>query len=224
MSEACVAITRGGVTYQIKKPVRPSAADAVHWLKIGDEYYRIAEPSGAQNGNAGEPTTHASVMLSRLVATLDRTDPDDLRAGAILAVLCAGVRKHELVGLDVGDLRAVDAGLSLCVRRTRKGSRAQARVVVLGADHAALLRDYWTREELALQADDAPLFWTLGRHGRCRRTRITGHAVNYWLEQLRRRGGVEQRLTSRSFGRAAERNGLPLTLTLDKHSPRDSAG
>jgi integrase len=224
MSEACVAITRGGVTYQIKKPVRPSAADVVHWLKVGDEYYRIAEPAGAQNGNAGEPSTRASVMLTRLLGTLDLSDKDDLRAGAILAVLCAGIRKHELVGLDVGDVREIDGVLSLCVRRTRRGSRAQERVVVLGPENAAMLRDYWVREHLAQQGRDEPLFWTLGRHGRCRRTRITGHAVNYWLEQLRRRGGIEQRLTSRSFGRAAQAQRSALTLAKDSPAGSELRG
>lgn len=220
-SEACVAITRGGVTYQIKKPVRPNAEDAVHWLKVGDEYYRVAEPARAENGNAGEPALRTTAMLRELAATLDVKDKDDLRAGAILAVLSAGVRKHELVGLDVGDVRDVHGALSLCVRRRRKGSRAQERVVVLGSEHAALLRSYWVREQLALHESSEPLFWTLGRHGRCRRTRITGHAVNYWLDQLRRRGGMTERLTSRSFGRAAraQAKAQRATLTLAKESP-----
>jgi integrase len=218
MSEACVAVTRGGVTYQIKKSVRPRAAEGVHWLRVGDEYYRIAEPAGAENGNAGQPNTRASVVLTRLLGTLDLSDEDDLRAGAILAVLSAGIRKHELVGLDVSDVREVDGMLSLRVRRTRKGSRARERLVVLGPENAALLRDYWVKGRLGLEDAVAPLFWTLGRHGRCRRTRITGHAVNYWLEQLRRRSGLEQRLTSRSFGRAAraqpEAQRAMLTLAL----------
>ena len=72
--------------------------------------------------------------------------------------------------------------------------------LLLGTPEAAsLVRRYWARERLAQQPPEAPLFWTLGRHGRCRRTRVTGHAVNYWLEQLRRRGGLEGRLTSRSL-------------------------
>jgi site-specific recombinase XerD len=166
MTEACVAITRGGVTYQITKPARRGPSHAV---------------------------------LSRLRNTLDLTDQDDLRAGAILAVLCAGLRKNELVTLDVRDVSEVDGVLCLYVRRSRGPSRSQERMVPLGADGASLLRRYCIRERLAQQAPDAPLFWTLGRHGRCRRTRITGHAVNYWLEQLRRRGGLERRLTSRSL-------------------------
>ena len=167
-------------------------------MRIGDDSHRIAEPALAENGNAGPPATHASEVLTRLRNALDLSDEDDLRAGAILAVLCAGVRKNELVGLDVGDLREVNGTLGLSIRRTRQPSRATERVVLLSADTCALLRRYWVHERLAQQPPEAPLFWTLGRHGRCRRTRVTGHAVNYWLEQMRRRAGLTQRLTSRA--------------------------
>jgi len=197
-SEACVAITRGGVTYRIKKPLGPSADGVVHWLQVGGECYRVSEPVRPENGNAREVPS-ATALLCELTATLDRNDPDDRRAGAILAVLSAGVRKHELVGLDLGDVRENHGALALCVRRTRKGSRARERMIALGPEHAALLSEYWRREELAARDPREPLFWTLGRHGRCQRTRITGHAVSYWLDQLRRRVGIAKRLTSRSF-------------------------
>ena len=68
----------------------------------------------------------------------------------------------------------------------------------------------------------AHMFWTLGRHGRCRRTRITGHAVSYWLEQVRRRGGLDPAPGRAIFGRTAQAQGAgrrsgpgALTLTLD---------
>jgi site-specific recombinase XerD len=158
----------------------------------------LAEPV-AQNGNAEAPVSRATHVLSRLRNTLDLTNQDDLRAGAMLAVLCAGLRKNELVGLDVGDVSEVDGSLALRVRPPRAPNGRAARLVPLSAEAASLLRRYWARERLAQMAPDAPLFWTLGRHGRCRKTRVTGHAVNYWLEQLRRRGGLEGRLTSRSL-------------------------
>jgi site-specific recombinase XerD len=205
MTEACVAITRGGVTYQVPRPASAPKVQAFDWLRIGDDSHRVTEPARAENGNAG-PVTHASEVLARLRNTLDLADEDDLRAGAMLAVLCAGVRKNELVGLDVGDLREVDGVLGLSIRRTRQPSRAKVRLVLLGAETSALLRRYWVHERLAQQPPEAPLFWTLGRHGRCRRTRVTGHAVVYWLEQLRRRAGLTQRLTSRALRRPAQPN------------------
>jgi site-specific recombinase XerD len=204
MKEACVAVTRGGVTYQVPRPASAEKVRAFDWLRIGDVSHRVVQPARVENGNAGPPATHASEVLARLRNALDLSDEDDLRAGAMLAVLCAGVRKNELVGLDVGDLRDLDGTLGLSIRRTRQPSRAKERVVLLSADTSALLRRYWVHERLAQQPPDAPLFWTLGRHGRCRRTRVTGHAVNYWLEQMRRRVGLTRRLTTRALRRPAE--------------------
>lgn len=181
MAEACVAITRGGVTYRI--PVSNDAAPALPLVEA----------------RAQRPSTAAAQTLARLRKTLDLTDQDDLRAGAILAVLCAGVRKNELVALDVGDVGESEGSLALRIRRSRPNSRTKDRVVLLSPESASLLRRYWARERLGQQATDAPLFWTLGRHGRCTKQRITGHAVNYWLEQLRRRGGLEKRLTPRAL-------------------------
>jgi hypothetical protein len=194
MTEACVAITRGGVTYRI-----PSTTGAANSAPV---WLRPAERN-AQNGNAVSPP--ATAVLARLRETLDLRDRDDLRAAAILAVLSAGVRKNELINLDATDLSDAEGVLTLLIRRTRSESRVRERSVQLPPDAATLLRRYWARERLQSSqraaTDDAssPLFWTLGRHGRCRRTRITGHAVNYWLEQLRRRMGLEQRLTARSL-------------------------
>lgn len=182
MAEACIAITRGGVTYRI-----PSSNDAA--------------PRREAAARTPEPRTPAARLLIELRKTLDLTDQDDLRAGAILAVLCAGVRKNELCGLDIGDVGEIDGVLGLRLRRVRAQSRQQPRMVLLSPESASLLRRYWARERLAQQPGDAPLFWTLGRHGRCIKQRITGHAVNYWLEQLRRRGGLEKRLTPRALRR-----------------------
>jgi len=208
MTEACVAVTRGGVTYRVPKSELQRSPTAASWLS------RVAEPHAAQNGNAEPALVVGLEVLSRLRNRLDFADQDDLRAGALLVVLCAGVRKNELVGLDVGDVSEVNGGLHLQIRRSRPGSRVKERSVLLGGDGSSLLRLYWLGERLAQHAHNAPLFWTLGRHGRCRRTRITGHAVNYWLEQLRRRAGFEQRLTTRSLRRSAPTLGLRGAIAL----------
>ena len=213
MTEACVAITRGGVTYQIPRATPREPSNGVHWLSVAGQSFRAPQPDVAQNGNGG-PASPGSEVLALLRSSLDLTDQDDLRAGAILAVLCAGVRKNELLSLDVADLSEVDGVMRLRIRRAHEQSRVKERVVPLAADAASLLRRYRARERLSQQAADAPLFWTLGRHGRCRRTRITGHAVNYWLEQLRRRAGIEERLTSRTLRKPAR----PATVLLTSSS------
>ena len=121
----------------------------------------------------------------------------------MLAALCSGVRKNQLVALDLADVHESDGVLTLSIRRLGETSRAQQRMILLSVESGALLRRYWVHERLSQQPADALLFWTLGRHDRCRRTRITGHAVNYWLERLRKRAGLGQRLTSRALRRPA---------------------
>ena len=210
MTEPCFAVTRGGVTYQVPSTTRP-ANSAPIWLRAADRTAVV------QNGNAA---SHATAVLARLRGMLDLRDRDDLRAAAILAVLSAGVRKNELINLDATDLRDSEGVLTLRIRRTRSESRVRERSVQLPSDAAALLRRYWARERLQssqrvaepleTEPGGSPLFWTLGRHGRCRRTRITGHAVNYWLERLRRRMGLEQRLTARSLTKPLRQASLVL--------------
>jgi Phage integrase family len=166
----------------------------------GQESWRRAERQrslAARDGSANTTQRHAGFAGS---------GSRRLRAAAILAVLSAGVRKNELISLNATDLSDADGVLTLRVRRTRTESRVGERSVQLPPDAATLLRRYWAGERLQsgqhetsdTESHAAPLFWTLGRQGRCRRTRITGHAVNYWLERLRRRMGLEQRLTAHS--------------------------
>jgi len=203
MNEACSVITRGGVTYQIRKPEPSTAAEVVHWLKVGRTYYRVARRlEGDRRTRRAEQREPEE--LSKMRASLDLNDRDDVRAGALLAALCSGVRKRELVNLDVRDVVDLGNALTLRIRPAEQGRRAPERLVNVLGENAELLRRYLAREHIALEAPESPLFWTLGRHGRCRRTRITGHAVTYWVGQIRRRSGIEERLTPRSFRRVLQ--------------------
>jgi len=123
MKEACLAITRGGVTYRIPKAAERGAR--FDWLRIGDRSHRLAEPVRAENSNCGAARDARLGSARTVENTLDLSDDDDLRAGALLAVLCAGVRKNELCGLDVGDLREGRWQVALSVRRLRPPSRAK---------------------------------------------------------------------------------------------------
>jgi integrase/recombinase XerD len=73
----------------------------------------------------------------RLLDAPDRADPRGARDRAMLEVLYAtGLRVSELVGLRLHDLR-LDAGYLRCV-----GKGAKERVVPMGAEASAALRDY----------------------------------------------------------------------------------
>lgn len=135
-------------------------------------------------------------------ATLRLSDRDDLRVAALFILLSAGLRKSEIVALNFGDLLDEAGSLRLRVRGSRVNG-SQERIVSFDADpRSAVLRRYLGVEHRETQYQDAPLLWTLGRHGTCRRVRITSHALSYWVSQLQRRAGIERRLSPHSFRRA----------------------
>ena len=135
-------------------------------------------------------------------ATLDLAERDDLRVAALFILLSAGLRKSEIVALNFGDVSEEHGGLSLRVRGSRANGN-QERTVALDPDEkCGVFLRYLNTEHRETQYQDAPLLWTLGRHGTCRRVRITSHALSYWVSQLQRRAGIVRRLSPHSFRRA----------------------
>ncbi|HEY1536289.1 MAG TPA: site-specific integrase, partial [Polyangiaceae bacterium] len=124
------------------------------------------------------------------------------RVAALFILLCAGLRKSEIVALNFGDLLDERGTLQLRVRGTR-ANRQQERVISFdGEPKLDVLRRYLSAEHRETESLEAPLLWTLGRHGTCRRVRITTHALSYWVSQLQRRAGIERRLSPHAFRRA----------------------
>jgi len=219
-------VTRGGVTYLVPEPTL-RADEVIHSLRIGGARYFFAErippgsiandaPAGARSArqwlrapsdnDASRGTRKAGPVsadeLAKMWATLDLAERDDLRVAALFILLSAGLRKSEIVALNFGDLKDDCGALRLTVRGSRVNG-GQARVVSFEADaKCAVLKRYLSAEHRETQYHDAPLLWTLGRHGSCRRVRITSHALSYWVSQLQRRAGIERRLSPHSFRRA----------------------
>ena len=144
---------------------------------------------------------HGAAEIELLRATLDLSRPNDLRAAALLLLLQLGLRKRELVELDISDV--VQLGAVMCVRvksRRQRDHGKQTFLPVIGTD-ARVLRAY-----LAQQQDEAapawsPLFYNV-EHGRADRLRrITANAVSYWLLGLRLRA---REAPSRVSGRGAK--------------------
>ena len=127
-----------------------------------------------------------------LRATLDPKAPSELRALAMLVLLGLGLKKRELVGLDVSDVVLV--GAVVCVSVKNRARRAQGKptfLPVIGGD-ARVLNAYVTRQHHEAAPLTAPLFYSI-EHGQAdRMRRITASAVSYWLLELRLR--ARQRL------------------------------
>ena len=133
--------------------------------------------------------------VDRMQRALDLSARDDIRLAALLVTLRAGLRTGEMTALNVEDVLEWNGQLCFSVRSV-KG----VRYVPVG-DMAAhsVLRKYLALEYRGLHRRDVPLFWTLARHGPTKRTRITEHAIVYWVLKLRRRGRVSARVTPSSF-------------------------
>lgn len=152
---------------------------------------------------AANDVTHTLVPLSRslpksaeelaaLRAVLDLKQPTDLRAAALLALLALGLRKHEIVTLDVSDVVLVGSVVCVSVRsRARKGRKESSFLPVIGAG-AKVLKSYVLQQHDEAAALTSPLFYNI-EHGKSDRLqRIATSAVSYWLLELRLRARQKQ--------------------------------
>ncbi len=236
MSKANLVVTRGGVTYEVPEPTL-RADEVVHSLRIGSARYFFAEriPEGSIANDAHSQANHAPASrtyarasssndsrrptagrasavtgeeLSRMWQTLDLNDRDDVRVAALFILLREGLRKNEIVRLNLADLTDQGGTLHLRVEGSLENARDGRVVRFENPLHNSILRHYLALEHRETQYLDSPLFWTLGRHGTCKRVRITSHALSYWVTQLQRRAGIERRLSPHAFRRAWLADGI----------------
>jgi site-specific recombinase XerD len=147
---------------------------------------------------AANDTRAGSIPLSRrlpkdpreialLNATLDLTQASDLRAAAMLVMLGLGLRKHELVALDVADVVAVGAVVCVAVKSRARETRGQQTFLPLTGSAARTLRRYLAQQHDEGAALTSPLFYCI-EHGRVDRLeRTSANSISYWLLELRLR-------------------------------------
>jgi site-specific recombinase XerC len=125
--------------------------------------------------------------IAVLHSILDLREPNDLRAAAILVLLGLGLKKRELVNLDVSDVVLVGSVVCVSVKsRSRRERGKPTFLPVIGAD-AKVLKQYVKRQHAEAAPLTAPLFYNIehGHADRLRRIAATG--VSYWLLELRLR-------------------------------------
>jgi integrase len=168
-------------------------------------------------GGSGHPTTHpivkaalrglqrlsgvmqtqaAPLMVEDLWAILDRTRDSirDQRDRALLLVgFAGGLRRSELVGLDVSDLEFVREGLILTLRRSKTDQEGKGRRI--GVPHArgrwCPVREVRTWMELA-GITGGPLFRWLRKGGAVAGDRLSGEAVSALIKRRARGIGLDQ--------------------------------
>ena len=132
-----------------------------------------------------------AVAGGELVALLDTCDqkPQGIRDAAILSLLySAGLRRAEVVGLNIADYDSGEQRLLV------RGKRNKQRSLPIVAGAASALADW-----LAIRGEaPGPLFWGVGNRNRGRR--LTTQAVYKMLQTRTRDAGI-QRLSPHDFRR-----------------------
>jgi len=131
---------------------------------------------------------------------------DGYRDHVLLSLaLATGMREHELVGLNLGDVMADDGKARRRVqlrifKRSHEDARGQE--VVLSSGVQAKLEKFfrWKRQQGEAMASDAPLF--VSRKGNRLSTRQVRHAFQLW----QRRAGFERRFSFHSLRHSAITN------------------
>lgn len=147
-------------------------------------------------------TRHEQLLLLR--TTGQRFD--GYRDHVLLSLaLGTGMREHELVALNVGDVLSDEGKARRRIQlRVFKRSRddAQGQEVVLSSGVQAKLEKYfrWKRQQDELLTHDAPLF--VSRKGNRLSTRQLRHAFRLWQE----RAGFERRFSFHSVRHSAITN------------------
>jgi len=125
--------------------------------------------------------------IAQLHATLDLSQPADLRAAAMLVMLAQGLRKHELVALDVGDVVTVGTVVCVAVKSRARATRGQPTFLPLTGRDARTLQRYLAQQHAEVAALSSPLFHCI-EHGRIDRLqRTSANSISYWLLELRLR-------------------------------------
>lgn len=125
--------------------------------------------------------------IALLRATLDLARASDLRAAALLVMLGLGLRKHEIVALDVADVVSVGAVVCVSVRSRAPETRGERSFLpVMGRD-ARTLQQYLNQQHDEAASATSPLFYCI-EHGRVDRLqRTSANSISYWLLELRLR-------------------------------------
>jgi site-specific recombinase XerD len=119
-----------------------------------------------------------SALLS---VCMDDPTPKGVRDAAMISILMAGLRRSEVVNLDVYDFDLKTGGLTV---RRGKGMKDRMTYLPTGATLAVL-------DWLELRGDEpGPLLYPVDKAGRITLRRLTDQAVMFVLQKLARLAGV----------------------------------
>ncbi len=151
----------------------------------------------------GTAPRQARPILAAELRSMIEALPDNLRGlrdrALLLVGFAAGMRRGELVALDVDDVVEEPEGLAVTIRRSKTDQEGQGRVVgiVRGSrgpltDPATAVRDW--REAAGIS--EGPLFREVDRGGRVGATRLSDRAVARIVKKAAVSVGIDPALAS----------------------------
>lgn len=131
--------------------------------------------------------------LRRLVAVLNDTLAGARDRAIMLVGFAGALRRSEIAGLDVVDLREVPEGLVLDIRRSKTDQEGQGRQIGIPfgmSPETCPVRAVHRWIRLSGVAS-GPLFRGVDRHGRLQEQRLSGSAIALVVKRLARRAGLD---------------------------------
>jgi len=174
---------------------------------------------------AGHPVGQSDDLsadeLRKILALPDKRKKDELRDYAVLLVLAnTPMRKGELVSLKLGNL--VDEGKTqylTYVGLKKRSKRKYWLKIPIGQKVYEGIRRYVESENKSAKLEhDAPLFFTLGKHGPYTKKKITPRAIDKIVHKYVKKAGINKRITPHSF------RATYLTLRAKGHDPASLLG
>lgn len=149
-----------------------------------DEYMAAADFANIKGEKPQQAAGRALSLgeLMALVASCQDGTPSGARDAAILAVAYScGLRRAEIVGLDLADFNRADGVFTV------KGKRNKVRTVPIQNGARAAVEDW-----LAIRGEDAgPLFWHVRKGGAILNRRMTTQAVYYIFTERAKAANVD---------------------------------
>ena len=146
-------------------------------------------------GMSADQVAPITVAELRRLVQVAGEDLHGARDRALLLVGFAGaLRRSELVGIDVGDVRDTEDGLILSIRRSKVDQEGQGRLV--GIPYGSrpetcpvrAVRRWLERADIV----DGPLFRPVDRHGNVGEARLSDRAVALRIQALAKRAGLDE--------------------------------
>lgn len=161
---------------------------------------------GIRRTHAKKQKQAAALLKDDLLAILRQT-PDTLKGirdrALLIIAFAAGLRRSEVVGLDIADIELVPKGMTITLRRSKTDRLREGRTIAIPFGRTAVCPVHIIKEWLALLPDqDGPLFRPIAKGGRISSQRLSDHAVSELVKHYVTKIGLDASVFSSHSCRA----------------------